>query len=551
MHRLLRLLALSLLLVVGVVPAGAQAAAKPMILPMVQPPGASTWLLGQLYGNTVGAYLSGRNQYEAGQQLHFGLDFSMGCGTPLVATADGQVGYVDDLNFGSAPHNLILIHPQLGVTTLYGHLLETPALKVGDSVKQGDVVALSGDPEGTCRSRPHLHLEVRSLDYLTTYNPVSYIEANWAALAAIGSFSSPLFEQDLDNARRWMLLDDQPDVHFGGRALNDYAAPYPDYGLGLPPANPPLVHELQPLPEQWQMRRLAYEGCCANAWWGGANRLFVIDGSEGQRAAVFEWNSDEGSLVSLTGQAPPPLLSPDRSLQVARVDDRIVIKRLSDGSEWTVETENTLPAISADNSRLLWIISRESADPAERPKNEVWVSDLDGANARMIVAQPGLSAQWLDASRLLLSLRVGPTTTLAVGEAGGAGATALGSWDWLRGVSIAPGGGRLLFYLVNQEDEAANGIYTIETQPGAQPVQLPFFGAWRWRSPDGVFYIPFDPAAPQQALHHYDLVSGADRALTEPSFLAVNGDWSASPDGDQIAFWNANDLTLWLLERAG
>ncbi|MFN8447569.1 MAG: hypothetical protein U0521_02950 [Anaerolineae bacterium] len=70
------------------------------------------------------------------------------------------------------------------------------------------------------------------MQYTTAYNPVSYIDANWHALMAIGSFSTPLFEQDLDNARQWMSIDDQPTVAFWGRALNDYAAPYPDYRQG-------------------------------------------------------------------------------------------------------------------------------------------------------------------------------------------------------------------------------------------------------------------------------------------------------------------------------
>ncbi|MEO8397212.1 MAG: M23 family metallopeptidase, partial [Chloroflexota bacterium] len=199
-----------LFLLIGIQTANAQPPTKPFILPVASAPGATSWLLGQPYGNTVGAFLTGKNQYEAGQQLHFGLDFSMPCGTPLVAVADGQVGYVDDMGFGSAPHNLILIHPQLNLTTLYGHLIETPTLKPEAQVKQGDVVGYSGDPEGTCISRPHMHFEVRSMDYYTTYNPVLYIDANWPALSAIGSYSAPLFEQDLDNARQWMSLDDQP-----------------------------------------------------------------------------------------------------------------------------------------------------------------------------------------------------------------------------------------------------------------------------------------------------------------------------------------------------
>src|SRR6478735_2651418 len=94
----------------------AQTATKPMILPFQDPPNAGTWLLGQAYGNTTGAYNFGDEWYSAGQGLHFGLDFSAACGTPLVATAAGVVAQVDNLGFGSAPHNLILRHEELGLT---------------------------------------------------------------------------------------------------------------------------------------------------------------------------------------------------------------------------------------------------------------------------------------------------------------------------------------------------------------------------------------------------------------------------------------------------
>jgi hypothetical protein len=91
----------------------------------------------------------------------------------------------------------------------------------------------------------------------------------------------------------------------------------------------------------------------------------------------------------------------------------------------------------------------------------------------------------------------------------------------------------------------------LDMQPDAQPQHLPFFGAWRWRDAQSIYYLPLDPAIPYQSLHYYDLVTGEDRMLTDQPFLVANGDWSVSPDGDQIAFWNANDFTLWLLEGSG
>ncbi len=203
------------------------AAQRPFILPFAAPPGPDTWLMGQAYGNTVGAYFSRNTTYRYSQGIHFGVDLSAPCGTELVATADGVVALVDAAAYGSLPHNLIIDHPQLGYATLYGHLLERPNLSPGQEVKQGQVVALSGDPEETCFGRPHLHLEIR--DYPGRgwkYNPVNLIDADWDNLALVGSFRSG-FERDLDDPRKWQHLDDQPPAVTGGAIINDFANPWP------------------------------------------------------------------------------------------------------------------------------------------------------------------------------------------------------------------------------------------------------------------------------------------------------------------------------------
>jgi murein DD-endopeptidase MepM/ murein hydrolase activator NlpD len=198
---------------------------KPFILPFKDPPGPSTWLLGQLYGNTTGAYQNRRNFYLAGQGLHFGLDLSAPCGTPVVAIGDGVV-LGADTSMGSAPHNLVIDHRN-GYWSLYGHLLEKPSLKAGDRVKQGDVVALSGDPDSTCHSRPHLHLEIRANNNERFVNPINVIEADWDSLALFGQFGRG-FERDLNDPRKWQTMYDQPDGYRGGAPLiNDYKNPWP------------------------------------------------------------------------------------------------------------------------------------------------------------------------------------------------------------------------------------------------------------------------------------------------------------------------------------
>jgi murein DD-endopeptidase MepM/ murein hydrolase activator NlpD len=196
----------------------------PFGLPFAASPGPNTWLLGQSYGNTTGAFIQREIYYRAGQGIHFGLDFSTPCGREVIAIGDGIVSEVDSTH-GSWPHNLTIDHPN-GYSSFYGHLFEKPDLIPGTTVKQGDVVALSGDSFGTCRSAPHLHLEIRNNFHNKAYNPVSLIKADWDSLALIGSFNRG-YERDLQNPRQWQTLKDQPDISFGGPMLNNYAQPWP------------------------------------------------------------------------------------------------------------------------------------------------------------------------------------------------------------------------------------------------------------------------------------------------------------------------------------
>ncbi len=198
---------------------------KPFGLPFNTAPGPSTWLFIQSYGNTTTAYRWRIAQYAAGQGLHFGVDFAARCGTPIVAIGDGVVLEVDNLSHGAGPHNLIIQHPN-GYASLYGHLLQRAHLAAGDRVARGQVIGLTGDPDETCTSRPHLHLEIRTApDLSRAVNPILLIQADWNALAVSGDASD--FERDLNNPRQWQYLDDQPNVKFGAKLLNQYAHPWP------------------------------------------------------------------------------------------------------------------------------------------------------------------------------------------------------------------------------------------------------------------------------------------------------------------------------------
>jgi hypothetical protein len=80
---------------------------------------------------------------------------------------------------------------------------------------------------------------------------------------------------------------------------------------------------------------------------------------------------------------------------------------------------------------------------------------------------------------------------------------------------------------------------------------LPWFGGWRWRDADSVFYIPFDAGTPLQIMAYYHIAEHIDRTLTDPAvtpFAIANGDWDVAIDGQRIVFQSALDGNMSLLE---
>ena len=196
----------------------------PFRVPFAGPPSLHTWYLLQPYGNTTFAYRMRRVFYSAGQGLHFGIDFAAPCGTPVLAIGDGVVRVVDG-SHGSWPHHIVIDHPQ-GVSSLYGHLLERPALRRGDPVQAGDLLGISGDSATLrCNGSPELHLELRYDEMRIATNPIHWIDADWPALTL--GLADGGFQIDLDAPTRWQSMYDQPDVRFWHPMLNDYERTWP------------------------------------------------------------------------------------------------------------------------------------------------------------------------------------------------------------------------------------------------------------------------------------------------------------------------------------
>ncbi len=104
---------------------------------------------------------------------HEGTDFAAPTGTRVYASGDGEVAFIGSQNgFGKV---IKLKHPQ-DTQTVYAHLsVFTPNLKVGDAVKQGDVIGFVGATGWA--TGPHLHYEYRvankPIDPFSTRLPIN------------------------------------------------------------------------------------------------------------------------------------------------------------------------------------------------------------------------------------------------------------------------------------------------------------------------------------------------------------------------------------------
>jgi murein DD-endopeptidase MepM/ murein hydrolase activator NlpD len=100
--------------------------------------------------------------------MHMGIDIAVEAGTPILASADGEIVYAERRGgYGKA---ILIRHPS-GFETLYAHLSDL-LVKAGQKVCRGQQIGFVGT---TGRSTgPHLHYEIREND--NPIDPASFIE---------------------------------------------------------------------------------------------------------------------------------------------------------------------------------------------------------------------------------------------------------------------------------------------------------------------------------------------------------------------------------------
>lgn len=91
---------------------------------------------------------------SGGRISHSGMDIGAPMGTPIKATADGIVSFSSWHNDSG---NIVVLEHGHSFTTVYAHNKEN-RVKVGQKIKRGEIIAISGSTGAT--TGPHLHYEV-------------------------------------------------------------------------------------------------------------------------------------------------------------------------------------------------------------------------------------------------------------------------------------------------------------------------------------------------------------------------------------------------------
>lgn len=151
----------------------------PSALPEARP-GVFSWPLDGILTQGYGYTAYSKKLYASG--FHNGIDIASSYGELIRAARNGTVLAIGNLG-NYAYGKWIAIKHDNGLTTLYGHLSNYAGLKVGESVKKGQVIGYEGSTGYSTGA--HLHFTV----YVTeTFK----VESRWFGLLPLGAHLDPM-----------------------------------------------------------------------------------------------------------------------------------------------------------------------------------------------------------------------------------------------------------------------------------------------------------------------------------------------------------------------
>ncbi len=316
------------------------------------------------------------------------------------------------------------------------------------------------------------------------------------------------------------------------------------------------------------LRRLTEPGCCTQPAWSFDSRqvIFLDKPSASAPAGLYAVDVTQPASVPTLFSDRVLTYSPDFSAAAYPDGEMALVERLDTGQRWKLDTGGNPPALSPDNSRLIW---QDTADYGayDARRTDVWLADLKDdellRSELVLTVYGGSAVAWFpDNQRLLISAR--PSLTI---EQRILSVFSLNDYsmidhpmidhpmieiaraDRMAGITLSPSGTWVAFFVSFSTNKDEDGIWIARTD-GAARHKLDLFGSYQWRDDGRLLLIPMEPGQPSNVVCQVDAASGKIAYLTDPSitpFKIAGGDWRVSPDGGKMVFVNAQDKALWLL----
>lgn len=294
--------------------------------------------------------------------------------------------------------------------------------------------------------------------------------------------------------------------------------------------------------------------CCTEPGWSpDGTRIWYIDGNGSGGSAL--WSVDPARPFEPERvRERLGLISPDGALLAYPQAGTTVIERLSDGQIWVAPSGGRAISFSPDSSQILWTVATATQN-FDRRAVQVWMANVDGSAARAVAVLTGGSAGWMpDSRRLLITNRdlADQPPVLAVYDPADGATAALERSEFIRGTALSRDGVWVAYTLQFTGDLGRDGLWVRRLDDLTLPARrVEVYGAYRWRPDNTLLMIPLEPGSAGHRVLAIDPATGSVRDLIDPAetpFRILGGDFSLSPDGRRLAFVNAADRSVWVLE---
>ena len=320
-----------------------------------------------------------------------------------------------------------------------------------------------------------------------------------------------------------------------------------------------------PIPQPHILQvQLTQGGCCVQPFFSADGNTVLFIDKPSDQIPVGIYGVDLTTFVS-PETSPPQLIderigfrSSDQSIIAYPDADNISLMRFVNTvskESWTIDTLGNWPVFSPDGRHIYWNATDRQGPYDERP-TDVWVAQIDGSEARIVLTVYGGGANgWFpDNERLLIIGRdepIGELETMMVYSLEDRTRLALAQEKQLRGGSISPDGSWIIYLTTFSGDPNKDGVRAVRDD-NSQRRNLPFFGPHYWLNDQELIFIPTRQSTQDGfALWRLNMGTGTVTRLTDPTKLPLNiegGDWVVSPDGKRVVYVSAVDRNLYLIE---